>query len=236
LHGIGGHGARWQSMAEKQLAEFRVLAPDLRGHGRSEPHPPWTLEQHAADLLSVIDAYSLASLSVVGHSFGAAVALHLSRLAPQRVGSLVLLDPVVGVDPAIALQRAEDEHRVFADRAEAEAAQRVDWPGVSEEVIAAELDAHLEQDPGGWRFRYRPPAVTTAWSEMARAAMLPNEGTPTLLVPALRENYVHPEFVRACQFVLGDDFEVFGLNAGHMLYLERQADIGELITEFIHRH
>lgn len=237
LHGVAGHGARWRSIAEKQLSDFRVIAPDLRGHGRSEPLPPWTLEQHAADLLAVIDEYSLAALAVVGHSFGAAVALHLARLAPQRVSRLILLDPVVGIDPAIALQHADTDHRVFADRAEAGAAQRADWPSASEEAIAAELDAHLVQLPGGGlRFRYRAAAVATAWSEMSRAAVLPNAGTPTLLVPALRESYVRPEFVRACEVVLGDDFEVFGLNSGHMLYLERQADTAELIVEFIRRH
>lgn len=235
LHGVGGHGGRWRALAEQQLREFRVLAPDLRGHGRSTPHPPWTLEQHAADLLAVIDEHSLAALAVVGHSFGGAVALHLARLAPQRVSRLVLLDPAVGLDPALALRHAESPHRVFANRSDAAAAQRADWPSASAEAIAAELDEHLQRAAGGWHFRYRPVAVATAWSEMARAAVLPNEGTRTLLVPALRENYVRPEFVRACQMVLGDDFEVFGLNAGHMLHLERQSDIGQLIVEFIRR-
>ncbi|MGH3624857.1 MAG: alpha/beta fold hydrolase, partial [Sciscionella sp.] len=105
-----------------------------------------------------------------------------------------------------------------------------------EELIAAELDTHLEQTADGWRFRYRAPAVATAWSEMTRSPVLPNVGTPTLLVPALREGYVRPEFVRGCDVALGNDFEVFAVNAGHLLYLERQAEVGELIANFIHRH
>lgn len=236
LHGVGGHGARWRQLAERRLADFHVIAPDLRGHGHSDPHPPWTLEQHAADLLAVIDSYSLTALAVVGHSFGATVALHLARLAPQRVSTLVLLAPMIGVHPALALERAEHAQRVFLDRDEAAAAQRYDWPNVPDELIWAELDNHLEQTGGGWRFRYRAAAVVTAWSEMTRSPVLPNVGTPTLLVPALRESYVRPEFVRGCEVVLGDDFEVFGLNAGHMLYLERQADVGELIAKFVQRH
>lgn len=235
LHGVGGHGARWWQLAERQLADFHVIAPDLRGHGRSDPHPPWTLEQHAADLLAVIDSYALSALAVVGHSFGGAVALHLARLAPQRVSKLVLLDPVVGVHPSLALERAQAPQRIFADRDEAAAAQRYDWPDVPEELITAELDTHLEQTVDGWRFRYRAPAVATAWSEMTRSPVLPNVGTPTLLIPALRENYVRPEFICGCEVLLGNTFEVFGLNAGHMLYLERQTTVGELIAEFIHR-
>ena len=59
VHGVTGHGARWAAFAEQQLAGYQVIAPDLRGHGRSTPLPPWTLEQHAADLLAVIDGYGL---------------------------------------------------------------------------------------------------------------------------------------------------------------------------------
>ncbi|MGH3439011.1 MAG: alpha/beta fold hydrolase, partial [Sciscionella sp.] len=174
LHGVTGHGERWKALAENYLTEFRVIAPDLRGHGRSDPHPPWTLEQHAADLLAVIEHYRLPSVAVLGHSFGGAVALYLARLAPQRVSKLMLLDPVIGVDPELALQRAELPNPTFASRTEAARAQRYDWPTVSDEVIDAELAAHLAQVDGGWRFRYCVPAVATAWSEMARVAVLPD--------------------------------------------------------------
>ncbi|MGH3033109.1 MAG: alpha/beta fold hydrolase, partial [Gaiellaceae bacterium] len=47
LHGVGGHGRRFRKLAEERLAAgHRVLAPDLRGHGRSGHDEPWTLEAH----------------------------------------------------------------------------------------------------------------------------------------------------------------------------------------------
>ena len=43
LHGVTGHGLRFRRLAEERLAtRYRVLAPDLRGHGRSGWEPPWT--------------------------------------------------------------------------------------------------------------------------------------------------------------------------------------------------
>ena len=42
LHGVTSHGARFAHLAER-LSGFRVLAPDLRGHGRSGWEPPWRL-------------------------------------------------------------------------------------------------------------------------------------------------------------------------------------------------
>jgi lipase len=236
LHGIKGHGARWRSLASTRLPQFRVLAPDLRGHGRSTPLPPWTLEQHAADVLNVIDQHQLDAVPVVAHSFGGAVALHLARLAPGRVSSLILLDPAVGIDPKLALERSALPHPTYPDRRHAWDAQRYDWPLANEETITAEINEHLEQVEGGWRFRYYPPAVITAWSEMARVPMLPSHGTPTLVVRALREPYVSQAFLNGCKLSLGSDFELANIDCGHMVYIERPGEAADLITRFTQRH
>jgi len=233
LHGVTGHGRRWQPLADTHLPKYRVLAPDLRGHGRSTPLPPWTLEQHAADLLSLIDNCQLDAVPVVAHSFGGAVALHLLRLAPGRVSKLVLLDPAIGLPAALALARASQPQRLFASHQQAREAQRYDWPTIGEEAIAEELAAHLERVGQQWRFRYCAPAVATAWSELARAAVLPRPGTPTLLVRALREQYVSPAFVKGCQLALGDDFSLVEMDCGHMMYLERPEEVAALVTDFV---
>jgi lipase len=66
LHGVTGHGERFAQLAEERwAARFHVLAPDLRGHGRSTWDPPWTFEQHVQDL---VDTFGPADW--VGHSFG----------------------------------------------------------------------------------------------------------------------------------------------------------------------
>ena len=235
LHGLTGHGGRWRALAEQQLPGYRVLAPDLRGHGRSTALPPWTLEQHAADVLAVIDRYRLDAVPVLAHSFGGAVALQLSRFARGRVSRLVLLDPSTGLPASVALEMAGAPHRVFADHAEAFGAQAYDWPTASDEVISRELADHLEQVPGGWRFRYCPPAAVTAWSEMARPAVLPEPGTPTVLVRALRARYVGDALISGCRIALNGQFRLVELDCDHMVYLERPHEVGALVTEFVGR-
>lgn len=235
LHGVTGHGGRWRLLARTNLPQFRIIAPDLRGHGKSNPLPPWTLEQHAADLLTVIDGYKLDAVPVLAHSFGAAVALHLMRLAPGRIERLVLLDPAVGINPTLALERSGTQARIFMDPREAWEAQRHDWPVATDEAVTEEVGEHLEQTESGWRFRFQPAAVATAWSEMARVPVLPGPGTPTLVARALREQYVTPSFVNGCQLALGQDFELVNVDCGHMIYLERPDETGELITRFVSR-
>jgi lipase len=233
LHGLTGHGGRWRHLARTRLPQFRVVAPDLRGHGRSNPLPPWTLEQHAADLLAVIDGYGMDTVPVLAHSFGAAIAFHLVRLAPGRLSRLVLLDPAVGVNPTFALEQASVPARTFADQREAFQAQRHDWPTATDDAITEEVGEHLEQYNGGWRFRYQPASVATAWSEMARTPVLPGPGTAILLVRAMREQFVTPALVNGCQLALGPEFELVNMDCGHMIYLERPDETGELVARFV---
>src|ERR671923_808417 len=71
LHGVTGHGRRFRRLAEQRLAGgFRVLAPDLRGHGFSEWEPPWTIATHSADVLETVTAAGVERAAWVGHSFG----------------------------------------------------------------------------------------------------------------------------------------------------------------------
>ena len=60
LHGVSAHGERFKRLAEKRwAAKFRVVAPDLRGHGRSGYEPPWTIATHVADVVETLDALEL---------------------------------------------------------------------------------------------------------------------------------------------------------------------------------
>jgi pimeloyl-ACP methyl ester carboxylesterase len=81
---------------------FRVLAPDLRGRGRSgappaglDPAAPaanYTMADHAADVVGLLDGLGVACPVLVGHSFGGMLALYLAAHFPERFGRLVVLD------------------------------------------------------------------------------------------------------------------------------------------------
>jgi lipase len=235
LHGISGHGGRWQRLAEEFLLGYRIIAPDLRGHGESTTLPPWTFEQHAADLLSVLDGLSVTGLPVVGHGFGGAVAIHLARLAPQRITKLVLLDPSIGLEPKFAVETMEPWPQVFPSLEQAGIWQRKEWPEVSLRDVEEELGENYVQVGGSWMPKFSYAAVTTGWSEMCRAAQLPPPGTPTLVVTASRTGMVRPAFLHACRVTLGSQLEVVELDCGGMMYYERPVETAELITGFVGR-
>jgi pimeloyl-ACP methyl ester carboxylesterase len=96
VHGLGASLAFWYPHIAPALASaFRTTAYDLRGHGRSEmPAAGYGVASMAEDLEAVLDGFAIASAHLLGHSFGAIVAMHLALSRPDRVRSLVLADPV----------------------------------------------------------------------------------------------------------------------------------------------
>ena len=236
LHGVKGHGARWRRTAERYLADRRVLAPDLRGHGRSPYEPPWTAERHVADVLSVLDAEGVERADLVGHSFGGMIAVHLARTAPRRVRRLVLLDPAIGLDPADAAReaRAAMTPVSFDDRAQARADRVARWPDAPDEAVDDEVADHLGLGPDGrLRWRFEPAAAVAAYSEMARPHLTPPPGLSTHLVIATRADLVRPEFVADCRAALGPDLVITEIEAGHMLYVDREEETGTLLAAWL---
>lgn len=92
VHGITAHHRCWPLVADA-LPGVRVVAPDLRGRGRSAGLPaPYGLERHADDLVQVLDHLDLDDVVLVGHSMGAFVATTLAARIGSRASGLVLVD------------------------------------------------------------------------------------------------------------------------------------------------
>jgi pimeloyl-ACP methyl ester carboxylesterase len=105
-HGITGNHRSWQAVARCLPADVRLVAPDLRGRGRSCGLPgPFGMRQHADDLAGVLDHLDLDRAVLAGHSMGAYVATVAATRDPKRWSSVVLVDGGVslplpdGVDP-----------------------------------------------------------------------------------------------------------------------------------------
>ncbi len=92
LHGITATHMGWLEVAGR-LPDVTVLAPDLRGRGRSADLPgPYGFAAHVADLVALLDAVGCDRVVVAGHSMGGFVATRLAARHCDRVSRLVLVD------------------------------------------------------------------------------------------------------------------------------------------------
>ncbi len=93
LHGYGGSATHWKYQFHALAETNRCIAPDLRGHGRSDkPATDYTIDEMLADLEAVLDELDVEEPFVLmGHSFGGALAITFAHRYPQRVRRLVLI-------------------------------------------------------------------------------------------------------------------------------------------------
>ncbi|CUU58233.1 Pimeloyl-ACP methyl ester carboxylesterase [Parafrankia irregularis] len=98
IHGYTSDSHDWSWQLPYLAASRRVIAVDLRGHGRSSAPPDgYTTTQFAADLAGLLDQLEVERVVAVGHSMGGSVAGSLAVEHPDRVAAMV------GVDPAYLL-------------------------------------------------------------------------------------------------------------------------------------
>jgi lipase len=235
LHGVTSHGRHFAPLAER-LPGYRVLAPDLLGHGDSPYEPPWHVGAHIDALLAALGDRSAAWL---GHSFGGRLAFEIAAREPELVEKLVLVDPAIRILPHVGLFAAESAR---PDRSYASFAEAIDLRYEESRLGAAprgllerELAVHLvENGDGRWRYRYCQSAVVTAYSEMTREPP-PFDAVhaPTLLLLG-RDSYLsYDHLLDAHRAAGGDRLEVVRVGGGHTLLWDAFEETAEAIARFL---
>jgi pimeloyl-[acyl-carrier protein] methyl ester esterase len=91
LHGWAMSSAVFAEALEAFAGSFRVLAPDLRGHGDSDPGPGYGFEDLAGDLRELMEALDVRGAAVLGWSMGGQVLLYLYPLLRERIERILLV-------------------------------------------------------------------------------------------------------------------------------------------------
>lgn len=94
LHGAINHtGDTWSNVADDFARQFKVIVPDLRGHGATE-NPTgeyFTTKQLASDVFGLLDHLGIYTFNAMGISMGGVTLLHMATQQPDRIGSMVLI-------------------------------------------------------------------------------------------------------------------------------------------------
>jgi len=108
IHGLTGNLAVWHLKIVPLLSDdFRILTYDLRGHGYSDMPPTgYSADDMAGDLLELTDALGIERSTLVGHSYGADIALYLAARYPDRVEQVIAIEAAL---PAMVHQRNRED-------------------------------------------------------------------------------------------------------------------------------
>lgn len=193
LHGLFGTATNFATIQRRLAIGRRILAFDLRNHGRSAHDPAMTYAIMAEDVLATMHAHDVAQAAIVGHSMGGKTAMALALRHPDAVARLLVADiaPVTYppryraiMDAMLGLEMRPELTRAEADKALA--------PAVPEDSVRQFLLSNLRFGAApGWRIGVAEiaaalPAIE-GWDEAGTYA------GPTLVLRGERSDYIAPE-------------------------------------------
>jgi pimeloyl-ACP methyl ester carboxylesterase len=103
LHGLSANAACFGGLIGAGLSpSFRVIAPDLRGRGKTDkPATGYMMADHARDVVGLLDALGLERVILGGHSFGGYLAIYMAAHFPERVEKLIVIDAAITLNPRV---------------------------------------------------------------------------------------------------------------------------------------
>lgn len=238
LHGLLGSADNWRSHAKQWQRSRRVIAVDLRNHGRSPHIAGMSYAAMAADVIALLDRLSIEECDLLGHSMGGKVAISIAREAPRRVASLMVADiaPVAyghGHDEIFAaMRRVERERPTSRKDADSVMAEDIET-SATRQFLATNL---VRDDEGAMRWRVGLDEIEADYD--AIIAEPSGKGAfegATLVVRGAHSDYVPDSLLPQVREVL-PDADIVTLEAGHWLHAEAPKPFRETIEAFLERN
>jgi 3-oxoadipate enol-lactonase/4-carboxymuconolactone decarboxylase len=230
LHSLGTSAHIWDSQAAELSRSFRVIRPDLRGHGLTTCTPgPYSMAQFADDLAGLSDALGINQFHLGGISIGGLIAQSFAAAHPGRVASLMLVDTALAIPPA----------QSWTDRAAKVRAEGIG--SIADAVLARWVTQAFMDSPETHGLRemlMRTPAEGYAAAAEAIAAADLAATTSTLKLPALivvgDQDLATPvASAEALNAAIAGSALVIIENAAHIPTVEKPAEVTAALSAFL---
>ena len=152
LHGFTGSGDNWNHVFAETLPGYRVITPDLPGHGRSaNPRPDFKFADVARDVFALLDHLGIDRVTAIGMSAGANTLLHMATQQPSRIMSMIHVSGTPHFpEQARAIMRATQGDDALSRHARTFADDREDMNFTAAKlsaITAKTLIVHGDRDP-----------------------------------------------------------------------------------------
>ena len=250
LHGILEQGAAWSEVAIRLAQKgYRVIAPDLRGHGRSDrvgKGGSYNLIDFLGDIDVIVENLAGKAFILVGHSLGSVLGAIFATVRPQRIKNIVLVETILPTssedeDPTASLTNqlnsmaAPPEHPVFPDVKTAAERLRKATPAISPSLAMLLAQRITEPCQGGVRWRWEPLLRTRAGISLNGIGrsrylkLLKKIKVPITLVYGDKSNFNRIEDLNKQQEAMPNATRVV-VSGGHNLPLEAPSALAKIIS------
>jgi long-chain acyl-CoA synthetase len=214
VQGAGGHALQWINQLQHFSPRYRCIAPDLRGHGRSDkPHDGYTVDRVTDDLVAVLDGLRLREpVVLLAHSAGGLLGINFAARYPERLTKLVLINTAASLRLSNWMRLALHIPSAFMVVVRPFLQRRGRFsapPHIFKKFV--------ESSVGSWQ----------GWD------LLPNITTPTLVIAGKRDWYVWPSVSRQTAYEMPRARLEMIRAAGHQAPLERPAAVNRAIERFL---
>lgn len=232
IHGFGMDRTIWRDLASTFLDRWRVILPDLRGHGQSEaPGGVYEMPFLADDLVRLLDHLQINQAAVCGHSMGGYVALAFAAQYPQRLSVLGLIASRADADNE---EKKQSRFSMIEDVREKGSI-----------IVAESLAPKLSHDPAVVRRafdlieRTSPQGLTGSLEGMARRPdrrdLLAKIDVPALIVAGEEDRIIPLDEAVEMASLLQQGELLTIPEAGHMPMLESKAVLAEGLIRLLNR-
>lgn len=235
LHGFPLNSTVWRAQQHRLSDQYRVITPDLRGHGRSPvTDDVYEIDLLARDVIELLDHLNLSQAVVMGHSMGGYVTLALARLAPDRLKAIGL----------IGSQAVADTEQARANRFKLIEAVNAQGSVAVAEAMLPRLFAPIEPEDETAKdqiyqmmLNTRPLAIVNGLKGMAArpdaTPVLAELDCPVLIMAGDKDVIIPLERAEAMATMVKKGTLVTIENAGHTMMLEQPQATAMAIRTFM---
>lgn len=236
LNGIAMSVDHWMPIAEALSSDYRCLLHDFRGQLLSDkPAGPYSLEQHADDVVGLMDALEIDRMHILGTSYGAEVGMVMAYRHPDRVRSLILIDSVSETAPVLCAAVSAWKAAALADPI-VFYRTLIPW-----NYSAGYLNLHGDElRDRESRVRELPPEYFAGFAELCDSFLniditphLQEIDCPTLVVVADRDILKPQRFSQIIHARIENSALAVIEGAGHAVVIEQPERIVGLAKEFV---
>ncbi len=252
LHGILDQGAAWRQVAERLAHEgYRVIAPDLRGHGRSSPvgaGGSYNLMDFLADVDVIIEQITQEDFVLVGHSMGTILAAMYTSINMDKVKALVLVETVLPVPTdneqtidqvkvQLKYLKNPPKHSILKDIDVAIKQLQTMTPGLNDEYAQFLAERITVPDEDGIRWTWDPLLSTRAgiaggigMDKAGYLSLLSNIEVPTTLLFGDSSRFIRPADLVELKAAMNHSNH-FTIKGGHQLHNESPQQVASYVIE-----